>query len=158
MTDSYINTESLLKSIGEDSFLTNMQDVLESSTGGFGHLYMPLTSEKDNIFREVLATIPNEYRTRVNAFFSVLAGVYSEKRNPDIQYIPIRLTESDDNSLIYDWVFENVRFMFIFNKDGNDSCSIVFFIQSEGRLISTIIPLDIKKYDTIAEEIMSYIS
>lgn len=158
MTGSYLDAETSLRKIGEDSFLSDVEEDNSSSSGGFEHLYMPLVSEKDNIFREVLDIVPNEYKTRVCAFFSILADVFKERKNPNIQYIPIRLTESDDNSIIYEWVFENVRLMFIFNKDGNDSCSIVTFNQAEGRLSSTIVPLVECQYDKISKEIMAYLT
>lgn len=158
MTVSYLDDKDSLREIGEESFLGEVKEAIPPSSGGFEHLYMPLVSAKDNIFREVLNNVPNEYRTRVGSFFSVLADVFRERKNPDIQYIPIRLTETDDNSIIYEWVFENVRFMFIFNKDGKDSCSIVTFNPTDGRLSSTVIPLVESKYDKISKEIMSYLS
>ena len=158
MIDSYLTEDNPLREVGEESFLVDVKDGAPSSSCRFEHLYMPLVSEKDNIFREVLDKIPDEYKTRVNAFFSVLADVYGVSKNPNMQYIPIRLTDVDDNSIIFEWVFEDVRFMFIFNKDGNDSCSIVTFNQVEGRLSSTIIPLVESQYDKISKEIMSYLS
>lgn len=158
MMDSYLTQNSDLQTVGENSFLNQIEEPKDASIGGFQHLYMPLVDVKDNIFREILDSVPAAYKDRIYPFFTTLAVIYKSKKNPNAQYVPIRVSESDENGITYDWIFENVRFMFLFNNDGNDSCSIVSFNPLDERLTSTIIPLDVTKYNEICSEIMAYIS
>ncbi len=158
MKETYLIDKPSLRKVGRVSFIdSSFEEIIEPEMG-FDHLYVPLSSQKDNIFREIINDIPSNYSQRITAFISSLSEAYLKRRDPNVQYIPIRIAENDENGVVYEWVFENVRFMFVFNSDEKDSCSIVSFDPVTERLTSSIIPLDPNKYDQISSEIMSHIS
>lgn len=160
MNSSYLDdTIDLIepKDIDKKTFIDNEVNYRGTSIGGFANLYINSSQTKDNIFREIIDKIPAEYQYRINNFIVSLGNAYMAMKKPSMQYVPLRIADSDENGIIYDWIFENTRIFFIFNTDGKDSCSIVKYNPDNGILTNSIIPLVEDNYDELCKKIIPQI-
>lgn len=160
MMDNYIKTaenNSLLGGIPSERYDISPVSVIDfdSFTNKEGLDFFPLFEEKDNVFEEIPDFVWDDPSAR--SFLQQLALVYNYKKNPSLSYTPIRV-EQGDSFFVLEWLFQDKRVSFYFNKNEDNKYSIICYNAAEKTFINTVKALPQERYKDIAEEVLSYLS